>query len=73
MLANSSFGNQFSAALPLCRHPTLVALCLALTHGEREKNVTGCVHYFIHIMVVFHSLAFIESNLKRREYHFVNN
>jgi len=32
--------------------------------GEREKNVTGCVIFIIHVMVVFHSLTFIESNLQ---------
>jgi hypothetical protein len=46
---------------------------MALTHGERERNVTGYVIFIIHIMVVFHSLTFIESNLQRREYHFVNS
>jgi hypothetical protein len=40
--------------------------------GERERNVIGCVVFIIHIIVVFHSLTFIESNLQRREYHFVN-
>jgi hypothetical protein len=30
-------------------------------------------HKIIHIMVVFRSLTFIESNLQRREYHFVNS
>ena len=35
-------------------------------------NVIGCVVFIIHIMVVFHLLTFIESNLQRREYHFVN-
>ena len=34
--------------------------------GERERNVTGCVVFIIHIMVVFHLLTFIESNLQRR-------
>jgi hypothetical protein len=38
-----------------------------------EMNVIGCVVFIIHIMVVFHLLTFIESNLQRREYHFVNN
>ena len=41
--------------------------------GERERNVIGFVVFIIYIMVVFHSLTFIESNLQRREYHFVNN
>ena len=36
-------------------------------------NTTGCVVFIIHIMVVFHLLTFIESNLQRREYSFVNN
>ena len=27
----------------------------------------------LQIMVVFHSLTFIESNLQRREYHFVTS
>ena len=36
-------------------------------------NVTGCVVFIIHIMVVFHLLTFIESNLQRTEYHFVNS
>jgi len=40
--------------------------------GERERNVIECVVFIIHIMIVFHSLIFIESNLQRREYHFVN-
>jgi hypothetical protein len=38
-----------------------------------EMNVTGCVVFIMHIMVVFHSLTFIESNLQRRKYHFVNS
>jgi hypothetical protein len=38
-----------------------------------EMNVSGCVVFIIHIMVVFHLLTFIESNLRRREYHFVNS
>jgi hypothetical protein len=33
--------------------------------GERERNVTECVVFIIHIMVVFHSLTFIESNLQK--------
>ena len=35
---------------------------LALTHGEKERNVSGCVVFIIHIMDVFHLLTFIESN-----------
>ena len=43
-----------------------------MKYGESERNVTGGVVFIIHIKVVFHSLTFIESNLQRREYHFVN-
>jgi len=46
---------------------------MVLTHGERERNVSGFVDFIIYIMVVFHLLTFIESNLQRREYHFVNS
>ena len=38
-----------------------------------ERNVTGCVVFIIHIMVVFHSLTFTKSILQRREYHFVDS
>jgi hypothetical protein len=41
-------------------------------HGERERNVTECVVFIIHIMVVFYPLTFKESNLQRKKYHFVN-
>ena len=71
MLANSTFGNKFFAALPP-PHPR----CLVPRPNawwKRERNVTGCVVFIIHIMVAFHSLTFIESNLQRREYHFVNS
>ena len=40
-------------SLSLYRHPTLVAMSLALMRGERERNLIGFVVFTIHIMVVF--------------------
>ena len=54
--------------------PSLPSLpCASPNAWWEEGNVTGCVVFIIHIMVVIHSLTIIESNIQRREYHFVNS
>ena len=40
-------------------------------YGERERNVTECV-VLSSILLLYFICSFIELNLQRREYHFVN-
>ena len=43
---------------------------LSNIHGERERNVTGCVVFIIHIMVVFHSLNIYRVKFTKKEVPF---